>query len=197
MEKEKYIRSQFNIKGFLHLCLWQLFLLLVGGTCCVLVCYQCFRDIVFDFSWILFIVGILFLVLHLSTLHAIYLIIRQWRIITITDSYIEYRFLFFPLISWKHNINEYDKIVQVELTFHSRYSSVDYHGVWLVQKGKVKIEIYQHVYENYEELIAAIPLPHVRSSPKYMYDWECIPYIHGKKKVKTRKIESKPPRDGK
>ncbi len=192
MEKEKYIRSQFSIKGLLRHYYIIPFHLSIGAGF-TYVCYLLFREIIPNFTWKVFLVDVLFLVFLLCFLYVAYLYIRQLRIITITDSYIEYRYLFFPFISWKHNIDEYDKIVHVELANKGSF----FEGVWLVKKGKVKMEIYKNAYENYDELIAAINLPHVRSNPTFMSIGESSLYIHGKKKVKTRQIKPKKPRDGK
>ncbi len=190
MEKGKYILSQFGFKGVLRILEICVYLFNCAGF--AFICYQCFRGIILDFTWKVVIATIPFLVGFLLFLYGAYMCIRQLRIITITDSYIEYQFLFFPFISWKHNLNEYDKIVHANV----QGSRVHHSGVWLVKEGKIKMEIYERNYANYDELIAAIPLPHVRSHPSYIFHWKYLPYMYGKKKVKTRQIKPKKPRDG-
>ncbi len=192
MEKEKYIRSQFGFKGVLRILEIFVHLFICAGF--AFICYQCFRGIILDFTWKVVIATIPILVGFLLFLQGAYMCIRQLRTITITNSYIEYQFLFFPFISWKYNINEYDTIVHADVQGGKGVSNP---GVWLVKEGKIKMEIYKRNYDNYDELIATIPLPHVRSHPSYIHYWKYLPYVYGKKKVKTRQIKPKKTRDGK
>ncbi len=187
MEKEKYIRSQFSIKVLLVFVGFLSLLVLIGIF--AFACYKLFMGPK-DKDFIAVLAGLIASLILFS--YGSYLVLRSILIIKVTDSYIAYSLPFLPFISWRHKIDYYDKIVYTNVAAKFGFAPM----IWLVKKGKLKMEISPQIYKNYDELIDAINLPKYYMRYKYVYNLEYLFYILGIKKVQTRmKIKRESPKD--
>ncbi len=76
----------------------------------------------------------------------------------------------------------------VKVTVFNNKAVTKHPAVWLVRNGKVKMEIYQYIYKNYDELMNGINLPCTRLKHNEMVDSiTYVPYMLGVRKIKTIK----------
>lgn len=88
----------------------------------------------------------------------LYRLTKQLLTIRVERDRIRFSLPFLPFVHWSRRVGSYECkcTVRVEGN-HSLHPAT-----WLVADGHPRMEIYRYVYRNYDELVAAIPLPRKR-----------------------------------